>query len=285
MKTLQTAIALLGLLTWSSLAGAYQKNIPVKGKADLSIGTKSGCVKIVGWDKNEVKVEAEDDIESYVLVDGDNIRIGVDENGKIVRHISADTILHVPAGSSVGAVSISGDVSLINVSGRFKVKTVSGDAKVQSCSGHLSLTATSGDVRLENLEGDLSFKGVSGDVVGRNIRGRLLEVKTVSGSITLTKVDAGQVRLKTVSGDVTLSGKFSADGSVKISTLSGDTSLVLPKEAGFDVSARSRSGGVRSEFELKVRESSDNRLEAKAGSGGTDIDISSFSGGIRIKKQ
>ena len=285
MRTLTTAIPLLCLLAWSPVAGAYQKSILVKGQAEVAVGTKSGDVKIVGWDKNEVKVEAEDDIGSHILVDGDNIKIGADEDGKIVRRINADVTLHVPAGSSVSVISISGDVSFKNVSGRFKVKTISGDVKVQSCSGHFSLTAISGDIRLEDLKDDLSFKCISGDVVGNNIRGRLLEGKTVSGSITLENVDAGQVRLKTVSGDVTLGGKFAADGSVKAATLSGDVSLRLPADAGFDISARSRSGGVSSEFELKVREASSSRLEAKAGPGGTAIDIASFSGNIRINKQ
>jgi DUF4097 and DUF4098 domain-containing protein YvlB len=285
MKTLKTAIVLLGLLAWSPFAGAYQKSIPVKGKVDVTVGTKSGDVKIVGWDRQKVKVEAEDDIGKYILVDGDAIRIGADADGKITRNISANMTVHVPAGSGVNAITISGDLSLENASGRLKVKTVSGDVKVLACSGHLSLTATSGDIRLENLKDDLSFKTVSGDVVGSNLQGRLLEGKTVSGSITLKNVDAGQVRLKTVSGDITLQGKFAADGSVKISTLSGETSLTLPPEAGFDVSARSRTGSVESDFELKVEESGEHQLEAKAGSGGTDIDLNSFSGDIQIKKQ
>jgi DUF4097 and DUF4098 domain-containing protein YvlB len=285
MKGLQTVIALTGLLAWSPLAGAYQKSIPVKGKADVTIGTRTGDVKIVGWGKQEVKVEAEEDIGKYVQVDGDAVRIGADEDGKIVRHINEDVTVHVPAGTSVDVVSVSGDLSIEKVSGRFKVRTVSGEVDVHGCSGHLSLTATSGDIRIQDLKDDLSLKTVSGEVVGSNISGKLLEGKTVSGSITLTKVDAGQVRLKTVSGEVTLDGKFAADGSVKISTLSGDISLVFPQKAGFDVSARSRSGDVSSDFDLKVEESGEHRLEAKAGSGGTDIDLNSFSGDIRIKKQ
>lgn len=285
MKTLTFAIALLSLLAWSLPAGAYQKTIPVKGKADITVGTKSGDVKIVGWDRNEVKVEADDDIDKSVLVDGDAIRIGADEDGKIVRHITADMTVHVPAGSGVNAITISGDLSLADASGRFKVKTVSGDVSVRACSGHLTLSSTSGDIRLEDLNDDLSFVAVSGDVVGSNIKGKLLEGKTVSGSITLNNIEAGQVRLKTVSGEVTISGKFAADGSVKIKTLSGDIRLRIPADSGFDVSARSRSGDVGSDFAMKVQEAGEHHLEARAGSGGTQLDIGSFSGDIGIKKQ
>jgi DUF4097 and DUF4098 domain-containing protein YvlB len=138
---------------------------------------------------------------------------------------------------------------------------------------------------LSELEDDLSFVSVSGDVVGSNIKGRLLEGKTVSGDITLKNIEASQLRLKTVSGEVTAGGKFAADGSVKIKTLSGGIDLILPSDAGFEVSARSRSGSVSSTFDMKVQESSDSRLEAKAGSGGTQIDIGSFSGNIRIRKK
>ena len=285
MKTLTSMIALLCLLAWSASAGAYQRTIPVKGNADVTVGTKSGDVKIIGWDQKEVKVEADDDIGKSILVDGDAIRIGVDENGKIVRHITANMTVHVPAGIGLDAVTISGDLSLADASGRFKIKTVSGDVSVRACSGHLTLSSTSGDIRLEDLNDDLSFVGVSGDVVGSNIKGKILEGKTVSGSITLSNIEAGQVRLKTVSGEVTLSGKFAADGSVKVKTLSGDIILRMPTDAGFDVSARSRSGDVSSDFEMKVQESGEHQLEARAGPGGTQLDIGSFSGDIRIRKQ
>jgi len=285
MKTLTSTIVLLSLLAWSASAGAYQRTIPVKGKADITVGTKSGNVKIIGWDKNELKVEADDDIGSSVLVDGDAIRIGADEDGKIVRHITADMTVYVPAGSSINAVTISGDLSLENTSGRFKLKTISGDVKVQACSGSLSLNSTSGDIKLSDLNDDLSFVGVSGDVVGSNIQGKILEGKTVSGSITLSNIEASQVRLKTVSGEVTLSGKFAPDGNVKVKTLSGDVVIRMPSDAGFDVSARSRSGDVGSDFEMKVQEAGEHSLEARAGPGGTQLDIGSFSGDIRIKKQ
>ena len=249
------------------------------------MGTKSGDVRIVGWEKSEVKVEADDDIGKFVMVDGDTIRIGANEDGRIVRNITADMTVHVPAGSSVNAITVSGELTLTKASGRFKVKTISGDVSVQTCSGHLILNSTSGDIRLENLNDDLSFVGVSGDVVGSNIKGRLLEGKTVSGSITLKNIDASQVRLKTVSGEVTVTGKFAADGSVKVKTLSGDVDIRMPADAGFDVSARSRSGSVSSDFDMKISESSGSRLEAKAGPGGTQIDIGSFSGDIRIRKK
>ena len=285
MKTLMSAIAMLCLLAWSLPAGAFEKTIPTKGKADVTVGTKSGDVKIIGWDKNEVKVEADDDIGKSVVVDGDTIRIGADENGKITRSISADMTVHVPAGSGVNAITISGDLSVEKASGRFKVKTISGDISVRACTGNLSVNSTSGDIKLEGLNDDLSFVGVSGDVMGSNIKGRLLEGKTVSGSITLTNLEAAQVRLKTVSGEVTLAGKFAADGSVKVKTLSGDVGIRMPADAGFDVSARSRSGSVSSQFDMKVQESSSSRLEAKAGPGGTQIDLGSFSGNIKIRKQ
>jgi DUF4097 and DUF4098 domain-containing protein YvlB len=285
MKTLMSTFTMLCLLAWPALAGAFQKTIPVTGKADITVGTKSGDVKIVGWKKNQVKVEADDDIDKSILVDGDTIRIGANEDGKITRHISADMIVHVPAGSSLNVIAISGDLSVQNASGRFKLKTISGDVSVRACSGHLSVNSTSGDIKLENLNDDLSFVGVSGDVVGSKIKGRLLEGKTVSGDITLKNIEASQLRLKTVSGEVTVGAKFAADGSVKIKTLSGGIDLLLPPDAGFDVSARSRSGSVRSEFDMKSQESSASRLEAKTGPGGTQIDLASFSGSIEIKKQ
>ncbi|MBW1811186.1 MAG: DUF4097 family beta strand repeat protein [Deltaproteobacteria bacterium] len=271
-------------MSTASVAGEFVKTIPIKDKAELTIFMRAGDVKVVGWDKNQVKIESEKDLTPGLQVNGDKVRI----NSKMDKGRSggqdADTTLHVPKSTRLTVTVISGNLEIENISDRAKATSVSGDIKIRSCSGLLAVKAVSGDVELIGIKKDIAVQTVSGDLKGRDIKGDLIEIQTVSGEVFLNNLEASQVRLKTVSGDLKIQGAFPAESSIKISTVSGDATLYLKPTAGFDVSLATRSGDFHSEFNLSEREGSQQKLNAKVGSGGTEITMTSLSGDLNIKK-
>jgi DUF4097 and DUF4098 domain-containing protein YvlB len=275
-------IPLAIVVLWSTGVSAegFAKTIPSSAKADVSVSTRSGDIRVTGWERNEVKVESDDDVDRFIKVDGDEIQVGSKGDG-----IDEDLVVHVPGGARLSVHSISGDLKIDGVGGKLKLHTVSGEIIAGNCKGPMTIKAVSGDVELHQVGDDLEVKGVSGNVTAKSVQANMLEVKTVSGEIDLRSVKASQVRLKTVSGNIVLQGSLSSEGSLKASTFSGDASIILPADANFALSAKSRSGSVRSDFDLKVSEKSDSRIEGKAGSGGVDITLSSFSGDLRLKKE
>jgi DUF4097 and DUF4098 domain-containing protein YvlB len=285
-KTRSIMFMIIGglFISGTSVAAEFIKTIPITDKAEVSVTMRSADVRVVGWDKQQVKIESEKDLTPVIVVNGDKVRINsVDkEKGKV--GVDADTTLHVPKSTRLTVTVISGDLVIENITDRSKITSVSGDIKISSCSGPLAIKNVSGDVELIGIKKDVALVTVSGDLKGRDIKGDLIEIQTVSGEVFLNNLEAGQVRLKTVSGDLKLQGVFPAESSIKISTVSGDATVYLKPEAGFEVSLATRSGDFESEFTLTEREGSRQKLTAKAGSGGPEITMASLSGDLNIKK-
>ncbi len=96
------------------------------------------------------------------------------------------------------------------------------------------LHTVNGDVRVKDLDGELEVKTVNGDVEVRGSR-RTLTAQSVNG-----KVNAAAFALP-------------ASASVELKTVNGSVTLVLPKDAKFDLSASTMNGAISSTFPLPSR--------------------------------
>ncbi|MBN2493305.1 MAG: DUF4097 family beta strand repeat protein [Deltaproteobacteria bacterium] len=299
-----TAIAML-LAAGPAAAGAV-KTIEAPKGATVVIETRSGQVELSGWARDEVKVESSAD-DVRVLVEGQVVRIGIgmkewagklkaeqaeqaekaeqgeqgDESGSAAA--AGDLRVQVPKGASVRVSTLSGDIAVEGLEGRCELKSVSGEVKIASCSGPVKAKSVSGDVTLRALRGGLEASSVSGDVRGEDIRADSLETKSVSGGVELAGVHAGRVRLKSHSGDVHYRGELGADGGLEAKSFSGDIAIELPSGAGFELSAQSRSGSVLVGFPLQAEERSEHRARGRAGAGGAELELATFSGDISVR--
>ena len=228
MTSLLAVLALLALVAVPAAADAenqkyeekFQKveKLAVDGKVYLR--NISGNVKVLTWDKDEVKIDAlkiskagslEEAKKNAALVkievgrnDG-RLEILTDYPDNQPRHnhmnVSVNYDLTIPAKAEVEVRNVSGDVSAENIGGYAKLETVSGDVKLRKAAKGGVFTTVSGDVELSDISGDLRTKAVSGD-------------------ITITRM-AGTVDAETVSGNVELKGLTGAK-SIEINVLSGD---------------------------------------------------------------
>lgn len=130
----------------------------------------------------------------------------------------------------------------------------------------------------------VSASTVSGDV---RVSGTTLEVRatTVSGDARVEDVRAqDRVRVTSVSGDVTARLATLAQGTdLELKSVSGDIELSLPSTAGFTVSMSTVSGDLTSDFPLQMRGRFNRRsINATVNDGGSDLDVSTVSGDVRI---
>ncbi len=93
------------------------------------------------------------------------------------------------------------------------------------------LKTVNGDVRVKDLDGELTLGSVNGAIDARGVH-RSLEAQTVNGSI-----DAA-------------SRALSAEDSVELQSVNGSVTLVLPKDAQFELSAETMNGTIASSFPL-----------------------------------
>jgi len=93
---------------------------------------------------------------------------------------------------------------------------------------------------------------------------------------------SGAARVSTGSGSITAQGD--PKGGWRLHTGSGNVSVDFPKQASFDVVARTSSGNIETTHEITVQGNiSPRELRGKVGAGGPVVELSTSSGTIEIR--
>ena len=214
--------------------------------------------------------------------------------------------------AQVDCAQVGGRIAAVT---RFTDAPSSGDSRVdyellvpQDTS--LSIRNSSGVVRLEGVRGDITLRGdaaaveasnltnshlhvqtVNGPVTLSNIEGGHVEVLSTGGKVTMTAVNAPKVTVSTTSGDIAYTGDFGHEGDYVFSNHSGAIDVSAPANASVEIDARSLRGSVQNDLPLQQKAIAGNNLlggHAFAGtsnSGSSSVELRSFSGTIRVKKQ
>jgi hypothetical protein len=146
----------------------------------------------------------------------------------------------------------------------------------------------------------LAASTVSGDVHATDLRGAV-RASSVSGDVDVSA--DGPVKATSVSGDVAATvRRLGGEGGVKLSTVSGDVTLRLPAGADADLSARTLSGRIESDFPVRLGSMDEGRNDdrdggfvrvnvrighearARLGRGGPEIKINTVSGDITLRQ-
>ncbi len=173
----------------------------------------------------------------------------------------------------------------------------------------VNIHASSGPVTASGLRGDLLVDSDTGRVDIRDISHAHVHVRTVSGPVTLSDIDNGHVEVTSVSGEVRLNqvdgkkvtvnttrgsihyvGDFGGAGDYVLANHSGDIEVVLPPTASVDLSARSVNGSVQQDYPFTQKPHPSFALNSRSfagtsNSGASSVQLRSFSGTIRVKKQ
>jgi DUF4097 and DUF4098 domain-containing protein YvlB len=174
----------------------------------------------------------------------------------------------------------------------------------------LTIRADGGPVSIEGLRGDVSVVGDNAHVDVKDSGGGHVHVQTVSGPVTLTNITNGHVEITSISGDVKLTsvtgpkvavnstrgniayrGDVGTGGNYSLTNHSGNIDVALPETASVDLSARSISGTVQNDFPLQQKTHSafvpqpGRSFLGTANAASTSIELRTFSGTIRVKKQ
>lgn len=268
-KPRMIVVAAAALLT---LSLAAQQKIDEKRPAApaglVTVSNLSGSVTVKGWGQSEVAVsgtlgKGSERLEFEVSGDRTTIRVILPENARRVE--GSDLEILVPQAS------------------RLDVDTVSADISVSGLSGSLSLQSVSGGVSVSGPAPEVSAHSVSGPVVVET-DSRRVRAKSVSGEVFVRSKGAQEVQMENVSGDLTFEGALTAEGSLEVSTVSGRVEASLPKDLTARFSLETFSGDISSAFGTAGDPEKDGpvgkHLRFTTGSGGTRVDIQTFSGDI-----
>ena len=280
-----------------------------EGSVDLT--NFSGDIKVTGDAGAEVRLEAVKRVrapqgdtrpllESIVIDTAESAgRLEVRTLFRKSRgvHAAVDYTVLVPAGTAVAVRSLAGDITVAGVKGDVQLETANGTIVASRTPRLLRVKTLSGDIRLDEAASPrtLSASTISGTIVARGIETRALEVVSVSGDLSVNGANCERAELRTVNGDVFFAGRLAKGGRYEFNTHSGDVELGLGGKTGFQLTARTFSGEVRSDLALKLLTDPDaDRLppgvprkqdvKGTFGDGSAQLLVTTFSGDVAVKR-
>ena len=177
------------------------------------------------------------------------------------------------------------------------------ELQIKTQSGLIYVEQVMGDMKLESIGGDVHLKEVSGYIIVHTTGGSLkctqcagkLEFSSISGNVEIYQPALSRVNLMTTTGNILYDGDFLRTGLYTMSSGKGVVEVRFSSTDSFDLNAKTNLGTVdnRAEAFLKPDTHGIRHTALKAahglfgsiGSGLAKVDLSSFSGTIRILKR
>jgi len=272
------------LMPFASFAAGQkvERHFPVKGRAVVMIqNVANGRIEVKSWKNPEVVVSASQPSN----------KIGLDME-------QADNRIDVTA-SIIDASAQDSDLSE-NIQLTVPEET---ELQIKSQSGLIYVEQVLGDMTLESVGGDIHLKEVSGYIIVKTTGGTLvctlcggkLKFDSVSGSAQVLQPSLTNVTLYTSFGNILFDGDFIRTGIYSMKSGRGLVEVRFAGTDSFDLNAQTTSGTVdnRAEAFLKpdsngIRHSASKYakgLFGSVGNGLAKVELSSFSGTIRILKR
>jgi DUF4097 and DUF4098 domain-containing protein YvlB len=246
-------------------------DITVPRTVAVDVATQHGDISVQGRDA-EVKVS-----NSH----GD-VNLGqITGNSTVVMRKGSLTAAHLK-----GDLSVDGrldDTNISDVSGKLEMTgDYFGDMSLAGVKKGVRFKSSRTDMEFSRLDGDLSME--SGDLQAKSLAGPLRLI-TRSKDIHLDNV-SGDVKVENSNGSIEVHAGKLPLGSMQIDNSKGDIQVVLPTEATFSLSARTRDGDIESDFN-QIQVNSDHgqsTASGKVGSGASRLEINNQYGSIEIRK-
>ena len=256
--------------------------LPLEREGTVDLTIISGRIRVVGWDRQDVKISASIE-RGYIRMDAGMSRVRLSVEGDRGRAGEAIFELSVPRGARVLMNSVSGDLFVSGTRGEVNAESVSGDIEASDVVRRLSIESVSGSQQISNVTGDVRSAAVSGRVEMRNVEGDI-EAESVSGRLLLLDVRSKFVKAGSVSGRVAFAGPIDPAGRYEFESHSGSIRLAVPENTGAMLRVETFSGHVESDFPvtLQPNRGTQNRFEFQIGNGRARISAESFSGSINI---
>ena len=248
----------------------------------LRIENGNGKIVVTGWDKDELLVTAEKQMELRVGGLGwlmGKLKIpykttdAIDEYFETVgldlqateKGISVVTV--VPKWKPNVNVRVHYDIKVPRQA-NLDIETTNGTIFVSEIDGHVVTESSNGKVTCENVDGEVDATTHNGSVICRNVSGSV-SANTSNGSVL-----------------VEYASPLSKGDSIVCGTSNGSIRLKLPAKSSFDLVAKTHNGRIRSSFEIDEtgEKNGKRRLAGRAGQGGASIELETTNGSITVEE-
>jgi DUF4097 and DUF4098 domain-containing protein YvlB len=260
----------------------FEKHFPVHGRPVV-------CIHNIGNGRIEVKttkgsevVVAGTQASSKVSLETENVGDRIDVSANVVDIAAQPAELEVNFQLSVPEET------------ELELKTQTGLIYVEQVMGDMTLQSVAGDVHLKEVSGYIVVRTTNGSLVCTQCAGKL-DFNSVSGSAQLLQPGLTNVTLFTTSGNILFDGDFIRTGIYTMRSGKGTVEVHFSGNDSFDLNAQTATGTVDNQAESYLKPDSHGvrRMASKftkglfgtVGSGLAKVELSSYSGTIRILKR
>jgi hypothetical protein len=177
------------------------------------------------------------------------------------------------------------------------------ELQIRTQAGLIYVEQVMGDMKLESIAGDIHLKEVSGYIIVHSTGGSLictlcagkLEFSSISGNAQILQPTLNTVNIMTTSGNILYDGDFFRTGLYTMKSGKGLVEVRFSSTDSFDLNAQTNLGTVdnRAEAFLKPDTHGTRHIASRyvkglfgsIGSGLAKVELSSFSGTIRILRR
>ena len=293
-----TAALVLALLGAAPPQQQVSRSGTVDADADIEIFNLLGSVRVTGWDRNEVSVEATlgegterlefrnngDDVEIRVVVPRARRR----NPNRVIGESHLEIM--VPRTASLDIETATASIAVDGVSGEVSMESAVGALTFAGDSRLIDAESTGGDIDIATsaTNAELDISGGSGNVVVQ-LGGGSVSAETLTGTLRVIggRIDEGT--FESVSGNIYFEGELGAEADLDFENFSGSVDLMISAatSASFDITTY--SGTIETEFgyegQRSERFSPGQEAEFTLGEGGADVVIEVFSGSVAIRQR
>jgi|SRR5208282_1811936 len=268
----------------AALAGTteqQERHFPVKDRPVVVIDNiVNGRIEVKSWKNSEVVVTSTS-VPGKVAIEVEQVGDRIDINASSLvpssepHEVEANFQLLVPEQT---------ELQLRTQTGLILVEQVNGDMKLQSVAG---------DVHLKEVSGYIIVKTTGGSLVCTLCSGKL-EFNSISGGAQILQPSLSSVNLMTTTGNILYDGDFLRTGLYTMNSGRGLVEVRFSGTDSFDLNAQTYRGTVDNQAADFLKPDTHgskhhsryaHSLFATAGQGLAKVELSSYSGTIRILKR
>jgi hypothetical protein len=283
-----------------------EKFIKTEAKINISLCVAEGNVRINGWERNEIRafvnggskvgfkvLQKSRTTQNPVWVEVLGYDPATDKTPGLDECLAGEQIeLDVPRGAIVSLKSRESEIFVDSIA-KARIVNVSGDIFLRNIAGGIEATTFEGDVTVENSGGAMTLSTTTGNILAIDVEaseiGDSFKAKTRSGAVTLQSVGQRDLEISSASGTIRFAGEFSGGGRYNFNTTNGSILLGVPMETSCKVSATYGLGAFQSDLPMtnvvKVPSPQVQKLTGTMGAGECSLNLTTFSGAVRIRKQ
>jgi len=175
-----------------------------------------------------------------------------------------------------------------------QIRTQTGLIFVEQVMGDMTLQSVAGDVHLKEVSGYIVVRTTGGSLVCTQCAGKL-NYSSISGNAQVLQPGLSNVTLFTMSGNILFDGDFIRTGIYSMKSGKGTVEVHFSGNDSFDLNAQTATGTVDNQAEAYLKPDSHGvrRMASRftkglfgtVGSGLAKVELSSYSGTIRILKR